>query len=416
MGLLTNAINRLRGFGNAEHRGTDIRNVPYWLSRHISMPKSKVNVSEKTALGLPSVYRAVNILSTTIATLPLDVLKGGQAGHNIDVEHRLQYLLHTEANPEMGAMVWRQLMQASRELWGNGYSLIVRDEFTSYPRELIFIEPWKVEPFKTKDGAVYYRVHGLKFAIPSQDMVHIRTMSYDPLKGLSPIRVARESLGVAIAAEEYGARFFGQGGNMSGTLEFPQEMTPEQFAAAKKLLADEMGGPDNQHRVIPVPLGGKYNRIGIPPDDAQFIQTKKYGAEDVSRIFGLPPHMLSLLDRATHSNIEHSSMEFVRDSLRPRLVEIENELFRKLFTEEEKRTGSRRPKFNVNGLLRGDIKTRTSFYQVMLTTGSMTRNEVRELENMAPIEGGDEALVLLNQIPLADMGKYSEKITGDGQQ
>jgi len=241
-------------------------------------------------------------------------------------------------------------------------------------------------------------VQGLDDLIPDRDMLHIPGLGYDGIKGLSVISYARESIGSGLAAQKFGGRFFGSGANMGGTLEHPTILKPEAYERLKNSWNENNSGIGNSHKTTILEHGTKYTRIGIPPNDAQFIETRKFSVADICRWYGVPPHLVYDLEKATFSNIEHQGLEYVIYSLLPWSVKIEQEYNRKIFTEAEK--GHVFVEHNMDALLRGDAKTRSEFYRKMVSISSMSPDEVRAKENMPPLPDnkGKEYYIMSNMI------------------
>lgn len=283
-------------------------------------------------------------------------------------------------------------LMISCALWGNGYVRIFRDK-AFRPVRLKFLHPAKVEPVLTDNDVLFYRLDTGEM-VPSDDMIHLRGLSTNGYKGKSPIAVHRDNLCLTQAAQEYGDRFFNQGGNMSGVFKYPSTLKPESYQRLKKDLMAQSVGLHNAHIPLLLEGGMTYERISIPPEDAQFIATRKFQKTEIATIYGVPPHMIADLERATNNNIEHQGMEFVTYCLMPYLVRIEEEMNRKMLRSDE--FGQYYFLFGVNGLLRGDAKTRSEYYKNMNFIGAMSANEVRGLEDMNEYDGGDEYFVQMN--------------------
>ena len=257
--------------------------------------------------------------------------------------------------------------------------------------------PAEIEPLLSADDVLYYRTSSGEM-LSSDDVIHLRGLSTNGYKGKSPIAVHRDNLYLSQAAQEYGERFFNQGGNMSGVFKYPSTLKPEAYQRLKRDLIAQSSGLHNSHVPLLLEGGMTYERISIPPEDAQFIATRKFQKTEIATIYGVPPHMIADLERATNNNIEHQGMEFVQYCLMPYLVRLEEEFNRKLLREDE--AGSFYFLFGLNGLLRGDAKTRSEFYKNMNMVGAMSANEIRSLEDMNTYDGGDEYFVQANMQPV----------------
>lgn len=366
---------------------------------------SGVHVDEETSLRYSAVFAAVRILAESVAALPLFVYRRLPRGKEKAVDHPLYNLLHLQPNPEITSFTFREVMMAHLSLWGNAYTEIERDgggrvkALWPLPPNRVFPER---DPVTTK---IRYRVslpdRNVVF-LPSENVLHVVGLSLNGLVGVSPIRMAREAIGLGLAAEEYGARFFANDASPGGVLEYPGRLSQEAVERIRKTWEMMFSGLSKKHRIALLEEGMKFHQISIPPEDAQFLQTRKFQVTEIARIFRIPPHMLADLDRATFSNIEHQSIEFVVHTLTPWLVRIEQAINTKLFTPSEKDVFF--AEFQVNGLLRGDIKSRFDAYAVGRQWGWLSVNDIRELENMNPVDGGDVYLMPLNMVPVSGTG------------
>lgn len=255
------------------------------------------------------------------------------------------------------------------------------------------MHPAQVEPILTDDDILFYRTDKGEL-LPSHEMLHLRGLSTNGYKGKSPIAVHRDNLSLTASAQQYGEKFFNQGGNMSGVFKYPSTLKPEAYKRLKHDLIQQSVGLHNAHTPLLLEGGMTYERISIPPEDAQFIATRKFQKTEIATIYGVPPHMIADLERATNNNIEHQGMEFVQYCLMPYLVRLEEEFNRKLLRHDE--FGEYYFLFGLNGLLRGDAKTRSEYYKNMNLIGALSANEIRSLEDMNAYEGGDEYFVQAN--------------------
>lgn len=367
----------------------------------MSGSSSGANVSEQSALTLTAVWCAVRVLAESVGSLPLVVYeRTADGGRKPATNHPVYPLLHDEPNSMMTSLVWRETVQAHCVTWGNGYSFI-KYRSDGRPSEILPLFPDRTQ-CKVENGRQVYitKINGKDYKLDAMDILHVPGLGWDGLQGYSPIRMQRESIGLGMAATEFGARFFGNGATPSGVLEHPEKLSKE---AAERLRAEWTriySGTGNSHKTAVLQEGLKYNRISLPPEDAQFIETRKFQTTDIARIFRVPPHMLGDLERATFSNIEHQGLEFVVHTLRPWLVRWEQELNRKLFLPSER--GRFFVEFKVDGLLRGDIQARYNAYAVGRNWGWLSINDIRRLENMNPITNGEDYLQPLNMTIAGD--------------
>ena len=377
---------------------------------------SGVSITSDTAITLSAVWRAINVVGGTLAFLPLQVhMKNQDGGRDTLSDHHIQELLDNPTD-DMPDFNFRQTLQAFKMLWGNGYAYIKRDETTGRPKELALIHPDNCEPVRTPDGIYYHvRIAPEVYSMPARNIIHIRGLGFDGLKGKSVIAIQRESLGLAKAAERYGARFFGSGGNMDGVIEVPSSLKDDVYKRLRESWNDAYHGLDNSHKTAILEAGAVYKRIGIPPEDAQFLATRKFQINEIARWFGVQPHLLMDLERSTNNNIEHQGMEFVLYTLAPDIAMWESELKRKLFTKEERRRHY--VEFNINALLRADSRARSDYYKGMFAVGAMNPNRIRQLENESAYEGGNQYYVQAGYVPVDLIREvYSKKLNADNNE
>jgi HK97 family phage portal protein len=267
------------------------------------------------------------------------------------------------------------------------------------PVSLRALDPEKVT-VRSEGKSIFYDVLDLGTGIESDRILHIPGLSFNGMTGKSPIEVARNSLGGGLAVQRYGNKFFANGAKSSGILKHPGRLGDKGIDNLRRSFDKKMAKDEGGTMILEE--GMDYVALSIPPDQAQFLASKKFTVEEVARWFGVPPHLLSDLDRSTFNNIEHQGIEFVTYSLMPWIRRWEEELARKLLREDEK--DSHFFKFNINGLMRGDAKTRAEYYRLMLDLGVMNINEVRNLEEFNDISGGNQHLVQVNRTPLEKLG------------
>lgn len=368
-------------------------------------------VNERSAMQLTAVYACVRILAEGIAGLPLHLYKCGKNGSREKaVDHPLYFLLHDEPNPEMTSFVFRETLMTHLLLYGNCYCQIIRDgrgQVTAlYP-----LMPNQMSVDRDEKGQLYYTYlrsgeeadtmkKGTVYLLP-EDVLHIPALGFDGLVGYSPIAMAKNSIGVGLACEEYGAKFFANGAAPSGVLEHPG--TIKDITRLRESWNAIYGGSKNAGKVAILEEGMHYSPISISPNEAQFLETRKFQVDEIARIFHVPPHMIGDLERSTFSNIEQQSLEFVKYTLNPWVCRWEQALTRSLLSPKEKREYS--IKFNVDGLLRGDYQSRMNGYAVGRQNGWMSANDIRKLENLDRIsaeQGGDLYLVNGNMIKMTD--------------
>lgn len=376
------------------------------------------SVTERSSMQMTAVYACVRILSEAIAGLPLHLYHYKEdGGKEQAVDNNLYRLLHDEPNPEMTSFVFRETLMTHLLLWGNAYAQIIRngkgEVIALYP-----LMPNKMSVDRDEKGQLYYTysraneeaatMTGNTVILKPSDVLHIPGLGFDGLVGYSPIAMAKNAIGMAIACEEFGAKFFANGAAPSGVLEHPG--TIKDPAKVRDSWNSTFGGSANSGKVAVLEEGMKYTPISISPEQAQFLETRKFQINEIARIFRVPPHMVGDLEKSSFSNIEQQSLEFVKYTLEPWVVRWEQALSRALLSITEKPTYFF--KFNLEGLLRGDYQSRMNGYAIARQNGWMSANDIRELENQDRIpaeEGGDLYLINGNMLPLNKAGAYAEK-------
>ena len=375
-------------------------------------------VNEHTAMQMTAVYSCVRILAEAVAGLPLHLYKyTDSGGKEKALSHPLYFLLHDEPNPEMSSFVFRETMMTHLLLWGNAYAQIIRngkgEVIALYP-----LMPNRMYVDRDSSGNLYYSytrysddaptMNGVAVTLRPSDVLHIPGLGFDGLVGYSPIAMAKNAIGMAIACEEYGAKFFANGAAPGGVLEHPGTIKDPQKVRESWNVAYQ--GSSNSHRVAVLEEGMKYQPIGISPEQAQFLETRKFQINEIARIFRVPPHMVGDLEKSSFSNIEQQSLEFVKYTLDPWVIRWEQAISRALLRSDEKKQYF--SKFNVDGLLRGHYVSRMSGYATARQNGWMSANDIRELENLdriPPELGGDLYLINGNMTKLADAGIFANK-------
>lgn len=366
---------------------------------------SGVSVSHESALMYSAVFRAVDLISKHVAMLPFVLFERTGERSKVRAEgHPVYNLLRLAPNPMMTAYNYRVALMAHVLLWGNHYSEIVwgRD---GYPRELWPLRPDRMEMRRDRNGELFYRYRygdGGSSDLRPYQVLHIRGLNLDGEKGLSVIGHARQTIGLGLAAEQFGAEFFGNGARPGGVLEYPGVLGDEGFDALQESWLAAHQGLGNSNRVAILEEGVTYKQIGIPPEDAQFLETRKFQVTDIARFFGVQPHKLMDLGHATFSNIEHQSIEYVQDALQPWAVNLEQSVDLQLLLPSER--GRFYSKLLLAALLRGDSQARTESYASGIQNGYYSINDVRALEDMDPVAGGDAHLVQMNLGPLDAIG------------
>lgn len=366
-------------------------------------------VNERSSMQTTAVFACVRIIAETIASLPLHTYKYVGDGKEKVHDHPLYRILHDEPNAEMTSFTFRETTMAHLLLWGNAFSQIIRngrgDVMGLYP-----LLPDKMTVDRDSKGELYYgyKKEGQTYYLGPDEVLHIPGLGFDGVVGYSPVALAKNAIGLNIAAEEYGGKFFANNATPSGilstagTLKDPGKVRDAWQAA--------YGGTRNSNKVAVLEEGLQYQPISMPNSDAQFLETRKFQIEEICRIFQVPPHLVADLSKSSFSNIENQSISFVVHTIRPWLVRIEQAMNRKLFKEKEK--GESFVSFNASALMRGDYKSRMDGYAIGIQNGFFSVNDVRRMENLDPIpaeEGGDLYLTNGNMLPLKMAGAYAKK-------
>jgi len=413
-----------------------------------------VSVNETSAMQTAAVYSCVRVISEAVAGLPLGVycyeeMQTGRAGGGGDGQgegssgrsttgtsavrkHHLYSLLHNAPNPEMSSFVFRETLMSHLLIYGNAFAQIMRDG-SGRVTALYPLLPNKIDVWRSNAGEIFYTywrdadeaaARGGRFpphpndryspdgfnpaggiVLRKDQVLHIPGLSFNGLVGYSPIALAKNAVGMAIATENYGAGFFANGANPGGVLEHPSSIKAEGISKLRDAWEVIHKGAGNAGKVAVLEDGLKYHPISVSPEQAQFLETRKFQLNEIARIFRVPPHMIGDLDKSSFSNIEQQSLEFVKYCVNPWIIRWEQALWQNLLPPSERDTHF--IKFNLDGLLRGDYETRMKGYAVGIQNGFLCPNDVRKLENMNEIseeKGGFNFMVNGNMVKLEDVG------------
>lgn len=403
------------------------QNLYHWSGWPFVFGKSASgkNVNEFTAMQTTAVYACVRILAESIAGLPLHVYEYKGQGKERVPEHPLYFLLHDSPNPEMTSFIFRETAMIHLLLWGNSYSQIIRDGMRRvvglYP-----LLPNRMSVERDEHGEIVYlytpmsdeNPHaegGKQIVLRREDVLHIPGLGFDGLVGYSPIAMARNAVGMTLACEEYGSSFFANGARPGGVLKHPGVLKdPSKLRESWQAV---YGGTANTGKVVVLEEGVDYQQISIPPEEAQFLETRKFQIDEIARLYRVPPHMIGDLEKSSFNNIEQQSLEYVKYTLNPWVVRWEQSLQKALLNPAEQKRYF--IKFNVDGLLRGDYQSRMAGYAVGRQNGWLSANDIREMENMNPIpdeEGGNLYLINGNLTKLRDAGLFGKKNGGNSNE
>lgn len=413
-----------KGLFKSRDKPTNSYDSPSY-SYYFGRTNSGKRVNDRTAMQHTVVYACVRVLSEALAQLPLHVYEYTENGKERAIKHPLYFLLHDQPNPEMTSFIFRETLMSHLLIYGNAYSQIIRngrgDVMGLYP-----LTPDRMKVDRDDKNRLIYRYSRYDEANPNlkeqgeiilkaEDVLHIAGLGFDGLVGYSPIAMAKNAIGISLACEEYGSTFFANGASPSGILEHPGVIKdPEKVRQGWQ----NAYGSGNSHKVAVLEEGMKYQPISIPNNEAQFLETRKFQVEEIARLYRVPLHMIDDLDRATFSNIEQQSLEFVKYTLDPWLVRWEQALQKSLLNDGEK--GRYFIKFNVEGLLRGDYASRMQGYSIGIQNGFLCPNDIRTLENMNLIpedKGGFTYMVNGSMTPLnMDGAAYGNEDKNNGKE
>ena len=408
-------LKELFGFTRDKPKDQVGQGSPFFFGRTTS---GKV-INEKNAMQASAVYACIRVLSETVASLPISVFSNGDDGGKIkEYDHPLYRILHSEPNPEMTAYTLKEVMMVHLLLYGNSYTQIIRDGagrvVALYP-----LMPNCIEEERDENGKLQYIYQrssdenpnmkdDARVVLKYEEVMHITAMSMDGLVGSSIIASSKNSIAIALSAEEFGASFYKNGAYPGGVLEHPGVLkNPEKVRESWNSIYQ---GSGNSHKIAVLEEGMHFSPITLNPDVLQLSETRHFQLEEIARIFRVPLHLINSLDHATYSNIEHQSIEFIKYSISPWVIRIEQEMEKSLLLPSEK--GKYTIKMNVDGLMRGDYKSRMEGYAIGRNGGWLSTNDIREMENMNPVseeEGGDLYLVNGAMCKLSDAGIYAGK-------
>lgn len=406
---------------------------------------SGLRVSEMTALEVATVFQCVTIIANGIAASPLHVMlrdiKDNRVSSSIAYDHALYDLLNSEPNPEMTSTTWRRTMQCHKLLWGNAYSEIQRDGANRiqaiWPRNPARTRPVRLNSFMRMEGTMYpagtmmYETfdpmgdsqimsqdsdnqnYGYRRLVLAEDMLHLPGLSLDGRLGQDVVQLSRQVIGLALATEKYGAKFFGNGAIPQGLLVQPQDMTETQTDTMKRSWMEQHGG-ENTHRTGVLPPGVTYTKIGATPEEGQMLATRLHQKSEIASVFNVPGHMVGVNgDDAGKSTVEQSSIEFNLFCVGPHIVDWKQELKRKLFPKVGQSAKKYFAHFDTRHLMYPDAASRSTFYGSGKQWGYLTSNDIRELEGMNPVTdgSGDKLWMPNNMVDAAMSATHADQVT-----
>lgn len=393
--------------------GDSLSSPSGWLTRllALSATSSGIAINEYNALTVSDVYKCDRVIRETVAMLPWKVYKAKTRGREEAKKHPLYFLLHDEPNAHMTSFTYREMIVSNLNLWGRHFSYIERGKGGQ------IVALWPLRPdlcrFEVRDGVMWFYarpMNGPELKYWDDEILYIPGLTRDGYHAYSPIALHRETLGLSKATETFGAKFFGNGAHAGGFLEHPGVISKEAATRLKEQFEERHSGLENAHRLAVLEEGMTFKTNVIPPEVAQFLQTRQFQRAEVAGLMRVPPHKIGDLSRATFSNIEQQDLEFLRDCIAPWLERIEQACNRGLLLPAEK--GRFYVEFEIKGMLRGDSAARSAWYQARFATASMSPNDIRDSENEEPIEGGDVYFAPMNMVPVDKLLTLHDE-TGD---
>jgi len=397
--------------------GDSLSSPAGWLTRLLALSEtsSGVAINEYNALTVSDVYKCDRVIRETVAMLPWKVYKTKQRGRDEMKSHPLYFLLHDEPNPHMSSFTFREMLVSNLNLWGRFFAYIERNKGGQV------VGLWPIRPdmcrFEVIDGVMWFWAHtlqGMEVKYWDDEILYIPGLTRDGIHTYSPIGLHRETLGLSKATEIFGSKFFGNGMHAGGNISHPGKISPEAAKRLKEQFEEKHSGLENAHRVMILEEGMKFDTNTIPPEAAQFLQTRQFQRAEIAGLFRVPPHKIGDLSRATFSNIEQQDLEFLRDCIAPWLERIEQACNRRLLLPNEK--GRVYIEFEIKGMLRGDSAARSAWYRARFNTASMSPNDIRDSENEEPIEGGDVYFAPMNMVPVDKLTQLHDTSGDDDTQ
>ncbi len=405
---------------------SDLRHPTAWLTNWAlgSVTQAGLRVNAQSAMGLSTYYACLRNISEDVGKLPLLTYQRLEPrGKRRLPQHWAYPLLHDAPNDDMTAMTFREVLTHHALAWGNGYAEIVRTG-RGQPAALYPIHPSRVVLRRDDQRRLVYDIYGTDgiyaaaginaqvVRLPQEDVLHVKGLGSDGYEGYSIVRLAAESLGLTLAAQTFGATFFGSGASLGGVLEHPKTLSPEGQKLLRESWQAVYGGPFNAGKTAILEEGMKYTRLGIPPEEAQFLETRLFQVPEICRWFRMPPHKCQHLDNAHYNNVEQQNIEYVTDTLMPWFVRWEQELKRKLFADEPEVFAEHL----ILGLLRGDQAARAAYFKTRFEIATLSPDDIREIENENPLpegEGGTLYYIAANNFrPLKAVAQEASSGTG----
>jgi len=371
-------------------------------------------VDEETALTYSAFFNAVYIIAETVAGLPLHLMQKKGKVKTVADDIDLYYLMHDEPNPFMTSLVFRETIMAHILTWGNGFVEKVRNKMGQ------IVELWPIPPnriksieYREEDRNLWYEIKvGNETTWLSRDnILHIPGLGFDGYIGYSIVTMAKKSIGLSMAMEEFGSLYFGQGTHPGVIVSHPGKLDSQTRSNMRQSLDETYGGLGKSHRLMLLEEGLKIEKIGIPPNDSQFLESRQFQVPEIARWFNLPPHKLKDLSKSSFNNIESEQISFVTDSILPWVIRMEQNYNNQILSKPQRRKDKYYWKHNMEGLLRSNSKDRADFITSLIKNTVITPNEARALEDMNPSDNpyADELFTQMATVPLSMLKEMQEK-------
>lgn len=384
---------------------SDLKDPSAWLMNSLigaAQNATGIAVTPLRALGVASVFACIRVLSDTIGTLPLNVKQRTGRASRLAVDHRLYSVLHDMPNEEMTSVDVRSAMQANLSLRSNCYAEILRD-IDGDPVGVYPFEASKVDVFRDSNTKkIRYRFIENGVVLSAEDVIHVRSNTFNGLSGTDVMTSVRECIALAIALQDNAAKFFGNGSRPGGVLEHPASLSEPAQERLRNQVEAQTGGK-NLYRMLVLEEGLKYNALRSENKDSQFDESRQAQDLNICRVFGVPPHKIGIMSGQPRANVEQDNLSFISETVRPICIRWEQTLNAKLLSADDRDQGFY-VEFDLDAILRGDLKSRFDAYAVARQWGWMSANDIREREGMSMIEGGD---IYLQPLNMADANEAS---------
>ncbi len=357
-------------------------------------------MSETNVVGIAAVWRAFNLIAESLASMEWEVVERlKNATTRIDYEHPLYFQLNTEPSSRYSSFDFWFALVFNTLLYGNGYALMDMNPLTARTKSFKVLDSSKIKVWETEDGTVFYKDESTGKTYSSENIIHLKWVTKNGTFAVETLSTLRDVFGFALASRDFGNTFYKNGAHLGGIIKHPGKLSQEAYNRLGSSFRDAYSGVDNAGKTPILEEGSEFQQLGMKPAEAALIESQKFSIEDVSRITGVPPHLLASLDRATFNNIEHLSLEFAKYALRPWVIRIEKEFTRKAFQVRER--NKRFLRGDMTPFMVGDMNSQATMYSKMFTSGALSINDIRDKLGYNPVDGGDEHFVPVNMQPLS---------------